>query len=545
VPESSTTGLTVGQTYYWRIDERSAANLLKGKVWSFTIGEFLVVDDFDGYANQNELYAVWDDYWVNGSGAFIYLETDVNYIRDGNSVRFAYDNDNYYKLGSYMDSQDPAELQVGVDWTRGGVKALTLYFFGDPCNVIEAKYENRDRLWAELEDTGTNAGVVKHTDVNDMRESIWHEWNIALSDFSDAGVDLSNLDRVTVGIGGPKGGQSGAAKAADKGIWIDDIRLYPPRCLPELGLSSEADFTGDCVVDSCDLDVMATDWLLQDGDTPTEKRPATLTGFADATSHWTTDSAVGSGAIILDANSRIDVTDPRLNGVAAMSMTCWVKQTISNVWVGLICSREDVGCGDDATEIGIYGGQYGGPGADALGYDWSCGTEEWQWDAGLDVPTDGTWTFVAIVVDPNGGQLYMRPITGSLQTGVKNTAAHATQQNFSEGFYIGRSKVGGGGPFVGKMDDVRIYDRALSYADVCDIALQVADPNPWPVYHYKFEETTGYTAADSGHPTLVYGPVQSVANLTDPEAKLSRFVNFKDFDIFADDWLKEFMYPPE
>jgi hypothetical protein len=409
--------------------------------------------------------------------------------------------------------------------------------------TFNPSYPDGHRLWVQLREevVGTDAAVVQHTDVNEMKQEYWHEWRISLSDFNDAGVDLSSLGCVSIGIGGARMGQS---KASTGQIHVDDIRLYPSRCFPELAAVPLGDITDDCIVDYCDVDLMATDWLLQDGDTQTENRPATLTGFPDATSHWTTDCAVGTGAIAVDTNSRIDVTDPRLNGIASMSMTAWVKQTISNEWVGIICSRETVGCGDDATEIGIYGGQYGGPGADALGYDWSCGTEEWNFDAGLDVPTDGTWTFCAIVVNPTEGTLYMRPSGGTLNWGT-NTEAHAIQQNFSQSFYIGRSKIGGGGPFVGKIDDVRIYDYNLTFDDVCDLAYQTADPNPWPVYHYKFDETTGYTAADSGSPTLVYGPVPSPANLTDPEAKLQRFLNFKDFDVFADDWLKEYMWPPE
>jgi len=41
--------LEFGTTYYWRIDEVNAppdSTIFKGEVWSFTTGNFIIVDDF-------------------------------------------------------------------------------------------------------------------------------------------------------------------------------------------------------------------------------------------------------------------------------------------------------------------------------------------------------------------------------------------------------------------------------------------------------------------------------------------------------------------
>ena len=43
--------------------------------------------------------------------------------------------------------------------------------------------------------------------------------------------------------------------------------------------------------------------------------------------------------------------------------------------------------------------------------------------------------------------------------------------------------------------------------------------------------------------TDVYQPVPSRANITDPEAVLSRKVNFADFAVLADSWLLEQLWP--
>ncbi len=545
--------LTAGKTYYWRIDEKKTtapSHLITGDVWSFTAGTFLVVENFESYANNSELYQVWDDYWANGSDGEMFLETDVNIIRESGSqvAELQFYNVSKKYPGSQFDVQDMTELDIGSDWTSGGVKSLFLYLRGDPCNAQATDTDGKAPWvplwesatpWVELEDTSSNAGYVVYSRPEMTAYDGWFEWEIDLGIFDACGVTLSAIDRFTIGIGGAE--KTGQDKAmSDYGyLYVDDIRLYPPQCKPDLGLLV-GDFTGDCNVDYHDLDVIADDWLLRDGEQPTGNRPATLTGFPDSTSHWTTDCAVGTGAIKINDGCNIDVTDPRLNGLASMSMTAWIKPIVGmEKWVGIVGSRESVGCGDDATEIGVYGAAYGGP--DGLGYDWSCGTEEWKWDAGVDI-TDGVWTFVAVSVDPCGATLYKREAGGSLQTGTRNVVAHDLQQNFSQRFWIGRSK-GSGGYFQGAIDDVRIYAYALDFNDVNSLAYGTADPNPAPVYRYEFDETTGYTAADSGTPTIVYGPVPSVANLTDPEPKLQRFLNFADYAIFAENWMEQLMWP--
>jgi hypothetical protein len=52
----------------------------------------------------------------------------------------------------------------------------------------------------------------------------WIEWNIDLQAFADQGVNLSNVDSITLGLGNrinPTAGGSGM-------LYFDDIRLYAP-----------------------------------------------------------------------------------------------------------------------------------------------------------------------------------------------------------------------------------------------------------------------------------------------------------------------------
>jgi hypothetical protein len=56
--------LELGRTYYWRVDEVNEPDIMKGVLWSFTVGDFLVVDDFEDYSTDNP---IWEN-WIDGLG---------------------------------------------------------------------------------------------------------------------------------------------------------------------------------------------------------------------------------------------------------------------------------------------------------------------------------------------------------------------------------------------------------------------------------------------------------------------------------------------
>jgi hypothetical protein len=70
------------------------------------------------------------------------------------------------------------------------------------------------------------------------------------------------------------------------------------------------------------------------------------------------------------------------------------------------------------------------------------------------------------------------------------------------------------------VDDVRVYEVALTAAEV----QTVMNGGDVPVFD-------------------VYVPLTSVTNLSDEEPMNSKKINFKDFAVLADDWLKELLWP--
>ncbi|MHC4676100.1 MAG: hypothetical protein ACYTBZ_26720, partial [Planctomycetota bacterium] len=315
--------IELGKTYYWRIDEanEAAGTLIKGNTWSFTLAEYLSVDDFDSYVDHAALRAVWKDYWADTAsknGAQVFVETDANYTRSGQSMRYYYVNNDQHKVGGqYVGSETEvatADLAaIGSDWTDGGAEALVVYFIGDPCNGKDTTGLDQDQMYVAVEDIGTNVGIVLHPDMNVVKEGYWHEWNIELDDPCLSTVDLNNVAKFYIGFGGfTKTGQTAAGAGMTYGIgdnvYFDDIRLYPPRCRTEIAyFAGSFDYDDDCVVNHQDLHALTGDYWLKSG---IGNVTASAPDDSNLVGHWPLDDANSGG----QPATRTPVSDVSGNG---------------------------------------------------------------------------------------------------------------------------------------------------------------------------------------------------------------------------------------
>jgi hypothetical protein len=256
--------LDLSKTYYWRIDEvnTTMAAAIKGDIWSFSTEAHLDLEDFDSYASTEDLYTVWNDYWVNDSDAEIGLMKNPDYVQSGYALQLDYENTsksigNY--VGSFTDA-DVADLEGGTDWTVSGIKALVLHFLGQPGNQATAN----EKMWVEIEDTSSNVGLVLYDgDPNDVQVPSWHEWNVDLGIFDACGVTLSAVSKIRIGFGGEiRTGQS-AASLDPSTVYFDELELHPIRCVPAVSWPY-GDIDGDCNVGGYDLEAMSADWLVKD-----------------------------------------------------------------------------------------------------------------------------------------------------------------------------------------------------------------------------------------------------------------------------------------
>jgi len=141
-------------SYYWRVDEVNNINPESpwiGTLWSFTTGDFLLIDNFEDYdAGDNQIWYSWHDglgygapgtepYFAgNGTGAAVGDETTASYteetiVHDGRqSMPVAYDNN---KQGFSKYSETEFKLTAPRDWTEEGVTELSIWFRGLPASV--------------------------------------------------------------------------------------------------------------------------------------------------------------------------------------------------------------------------------------------------------------------------------------------------------------------------------------------------------------------------------------------------------------------------
>ncbi|HBG27985.1 MAG: hypothetical protein A2Y10_17310 [Planctomycetes bacterium GWF2_41_51] len=126
--------LEKGRTYYWRIDELGApGGPWKGEIRSFTVATFEFVDDFESYTNPpaNRISTIW----VKGGGGTVgylnsnYCETTI--VHSGlQSMPFDYNN-----IVSPYDSNAARTFTTYQDWTAFNSKSLELWYRGWPVSV--------------------------------------------------------------------------------------------------------------------------------------------------------------------------------------------------------------------------------------------------------------------------------------------------------------------------------------------------------------------------------------------------------------------------
>ena len=213
-----------GGPYYWRIDEvNTDGTISTGRIWSFTVANYLLVDDFESYTdNDADGEAIWQ-HWIDGFGVADngsqvgyllppYAEQMI--VQSGRqSMPLLYNNTN-----GVTNSEAALTLTARRDWTAHSVAELSLWFHGDPANAVEP-------LYVAVSNAAGAPGVVANDDPAAATIDDWVEWRVPLQAFADQGMNLTNVDKIAVGLGS----KSGLAAPGGSGtIYIDDIRLYRP-----------------------------------------------------------------------------------------------------------------------------------------------------------------------------------------------------------------------------------------------------------------------------------------------------------------------------
>ncbi|MHC4354188.1 MAG: LamG domain-containing protein, partial [Planctomycetota bacterium] len=417
-------GITMGSgPFYWRIDEvANDGTIVAGGIWSFSVADYALVDDFESYNDipagepgSNLVYIAWVDGFdnpnVNGStmGYVTGASLESSNVHGGSkSVPFQYDNVTA-GISEVVRTFTPAQ-----DWTEHGVITLSLWFAGAGTNVP-------GQLYVKVNGVQVNYDG----DMSNLTRGAWQVWNI---DLTAIGTNVSSVRSLAIGIQGP--GATGT-------LLLDDIRLYAqarvlvtPVQPDPAGLVAMYTFEGNAN-DSAG----ANHGTLNGGPTFSLGRigqAINLDGLDDFVETGKTASELG------------------INGANVRTVTAWVFTRGFN-------------------DGGIYE-----VGNQSNGQDFSLrtrtGTNEWRiqhwgfgagFDADFTYNSENAWVHFAHVYDGTTFRVY-----GDGHLTVEVVKALDTADD-PKTFRIGEWN---DNHFDGMIDDLRVYNRVLSDAELAGLA---------------------------------------------------------------------------
>ncbi|MCL5280191.1 MAG: hypothetical protein M1376_09825, partial [Planctomycetes bacterium] len=183
-------------------------------VWSFTTANFIVVDDFESYTDEqgNSIFEIWVDGWTNNTGSRVgYTEApfaEQTVVQSGRqSMPLDYNN-----VKSPFYSETEREWSSAQDWTANGGDTLVLFVRG------KSKNDATQPLYVGLTDKAGKSGFVVSTDAAILTGTTWTEWRIPLSQFS---VNAAAVEKMTIGIGN----RDKPAAAGTGLIYIDTVKV--------------------------------------------------------------------------------------------------------------------------------------------------------------------------------------------------------------------------------------------------------------------------------------------------------------------------------
>jgi hypothetical protein len=542
--------LDLGEWYYWRVDEINDSNndFWRGNVWRFRAAEYIIIDDMEPYT-QTKDYPIgylsgatawgWDSAYQNGTGAFLYpscatCQYAKIYHGGDQSMYYMYDLTDDYGCGYYYAEISNHFDMEPNDWTTAGVKMLTLWFRGDPCNANPAGGQAVEQMYVGLQDDDSTYAEVRYgdgdnEDINDVAIAEWQEWNIPLNEFTT--VDLERVDKLCIGFGERYSLETGGWGY----VYFDDIRLYQPTCVASK-LQPDDDLNDDCIVDFGDVRVMAGEWLMSDANLGEVTNPsdANLVGW------WKFDE--GSGGIAYDSsgydnNGVIETIETNVEWVPGRNDVNyaldfdggWVgvaddgntpelrpeRKLSVAAWINIAQHQDDdvriVARGRDNHETYALEINDEDRGLSFIIRD-ANGAALRDLDSKNELPTN-SWTHVAGTYDGNEMTSY---VNGQVELTAVKPGWEKLEADANDGFAIGgRWGDAGEDRFRGMMDDVRVYDTNLTAEEI------------------------GYLASDG---TGIVA-MESIANLVNPEPLGERAVNFRDFAVLADSWLQQELWP--
>ncbi len=337
-------------------------------------------------------------------------------------------------------------------------------------------YNAPEAMYVVLQDNDSN-GIVYYENKDDTvtQTADWEEWRIDINEFIVQNVDVCDVNTMYIGIGDKDTPSSGSGT-----MYVDDIRLYRAEFYEPECPSLPPDLVRDGEVDYDDLKMITDNWLISDYEVTPEKPDAnhlvawyrleqdpcdSANGF-DANEYGikTADYVAGKeGTWALDLKGDANYIDCNytaadygIDGNKPRTITAWAKTRSFDEYAGLY-------------EIGGY--EQGGQDFSML----TSGEEPNVWRANHEggpetydidfvYPSQNKWVHLAHTYDgtivkvyADGNAVAARVL--NLNTTNVKTFSIGRWTSWDQDIY-----------FDGTVDDVRIYDCALSQANAAYIA---------------------------------------------------------------------------
>ncbi len=426
----SSLDIQLATTYFWRVDEVNDAEggaAWAGPVWRFRTPTSISVDNFESFGNfsPNRPFQTWLDGFGYSSDEFF----SVSYAGNGTGSGVGHDiwgvSSPYYN-GDIMETSN----------VRGGRLSLPFYY-----SNTGGETSHIDRTWSTPQDWSqngietlivnfhgdpNNAGTSVYVEINgqkvtypddaDLKVASWHQWPI---DLASLGINLSAVTSMSIGVEGTGSGM----------ILVDELSLCrtPPSLITAwYSLENNTD------------DVSGNGHHGAAVGDPVYVPGAEGTGILFD----------GTGSQYVDLGN-FDPSD----GTGQLSVSLWAQwQGLTSFYQGLIGKRDSWSSDDMMWHIEA---------------DISDGAIKFQQTAGGILPGQilpvDEWTHVGVSFNGNTARIYI----SGIEVG---SGGFAFGSDTEASIQFGAVDGSGGNPFNGALDEIKIYNRALSALEMQELA---------------------------------------------------------------------------